>query len=268
MEQRPRPGNPGRQENQTLAKFRIGFLLFPDMTQLDMTGPHQVFALMPGADIHLCARSKESVKSIEGLMFQPSSTYMDAPACDIFVVPGGPGINELLTDQPTLDFIRWQAAGAKHMASVCTGALLLGAVGLLRGKRATTHWLSLDLLKAFGAEPVNERTVIDGSIVTGGGVTAGIDFGLQMVAELVGDDAARAIQLTIEYDPQPPFDAGNPNRADKALVDSVTKASAATQAKRQAQVEKAAAALPKPAEEPAPAAAPAPPKDAPVAAVP
>jgi len=253
-----------------LAKYRIGFLLFPDMTQLDMTGPHQIFALMPGAEICLVAKTKDPVKSAEGLMFTPNATYMDAPACDIFIIPGGPGINETLTDTATLDFVRWQAAGAKHMASVCTGALLLGAVGLLKGKRATTHWLSMDLLKVFGAEPVNDRTVIDGKIVTGGGVTAGIDFALQMVAELVGDEVARAIQLTVEYDPRPPFDSGNPNRADAALVAQVTKASEAMQAKRLAQVEKAVAALPKsdtpPAPEPA-AAAPLP-SDAPVAATP
>jgi cyclohexyl-isocyanide hydratase len=253
-----------------LTKFRIGFLVFPDMTQLDMTGPHQIFALMPGAEIHLVAKSKEPVKSIEGLLFQPSSTYMDAPACDIFVIPGGPGINDLLTDQPTLDLVRWQAAGAKYMASVCTGALLLGAVGLLKGKRATTHWLSLDMLKAFGAEPVNERIVIDGSVVTGGGVTAGIDFALQMVAELVGDDAARTIQLTVEYDPRPPFDSGNPARASKELVAQVTKAAEASQVKRQAQVDKAAAALPK-SDDAAAAAAPVVPEpatSAPVAATP
>ncbi len=245
-----------------MSKFRIGFLVFPDMTQLDMTGPHQIFALMPGAEIHLVGKAKDPVKSAEGLMFQPSSTYMDSAACDIFVIPGGPGINDLLTDQATLDFIRWQSAGAKHMASVCTGALLLGAVGLLKGKRATTHWMSLDMLKAFGAEPVNERIVIDGKIVTGGGVTAGIDFALQMVAELVGDDTARAIQLTVEYDPRPPFDSGNPNRASKELVAQVSKAAEASQAKRQAQVDKAVAALPKgdaaaATPEPTPAPAPA-----------
>ncbi len=251
-----------------MAKFRIGFLLFPDMTQLDMTGPHQIFALMPGAEIHLIAKSNDPVKSAEALVFQPNCTYMDAPACDILVIPGGPGINELLTDEATLDFVRWQAAGAKHMASVCTGALLLGAVGLLKGKRATTHWLSLDLLKAFGAEPVTDRTVIDGKIVTGGGVTAGIDFALQMVAELTDDATARCIQLTVEYDPRPPFDSGNPARADQALVAQVTKASEAMQAKRQAQVDKAVAALPKTDTPATPEPAPVPLADAPVAATP
>lgn len=239
-----------------MAKFRIGFLLFPDMTQLDMTGPHQVFALMPGSEIHLIAKTKDQVKSAEGLLFQPTSTYMDAPACDVFVIPGGPGVTDLLTDEPTLDFVRWQAAGAKYMGSVCTGALILGAVGLLRNKRATTHWMSLEMLKAFGAEPVSERSVIDGKIATGGGVTAGIDFALQMVAELVDDKTARAIQLTIEYDPRPPFDSGNPARASKELVAEVTKAGEASQVKRQAQVEKAAAALPADTTPPAAAAAP------------
>jgi cyclohexyl-isocyanide hydratase len=175
----------------------------------------------------------------------PSTTYVDCPQLDLICVPGGGGMNALLTDAETLDFIRRQAAGARYVTSVCTGALVLGAAGLLRGKRAATHWMSMDMLKAFGAIPMDERVVIDGNTITGGGVTAGIDFGLRVVAEIAGEAAARAIQLGIEYDPHPPFDSGHPRSADPALIEAATKKAATRQAERRAQVDKAAAAMPR-----------------------
>jgi len=158
-------------------------------------------------------------------------------------VPGGAGMNPLLNDAETLDFIRRQAKGARYVTSVCTGALVLGAAGLLKGKRAATHWMSREMLAAFGATPVAERVVIDGNVITGGGVTAGIDFALTVAAEAFGPDLAKSIQLGIEYDPHPPFDAGSPERADAALVARTRAAAAARQNERQAAVTRAAANL-------------------------
>src|SRR6266850_366708 len=161
-----------------------------------------------------------------GLLLFPDITQLD-----LICVPGGAGMNALLNDAETLDFIRAQAKGARYVTSVCTGALVLGAAGLLQGKRAATHWMSREMLRAFGATPVAERVVVDGNVITGGGVTAGIDFALTVAAEAFGTELAKAIQLGIEYDPRPPFDAGSPERADAALV-AKTRAAAA---KRQAE---------------------------------
>jgi cyclohexyl-isocyanide hydratase len=152
-------------------------------------------------------------------------------------------MNALLTDEMTLDFVRRQAKRARYVTSVCTGALVLGAAGLLTGKRAATHWMSMGFLEAFGAIAVQERVVIDGNVITGGGVTAGIDFGLRVVAEIVGEDVAKRIQLAIEYDPQPPFDSGNPRTASPALVQQVMNGAVARQSERRTQVERAAAQL-------------------------
>jgi cyclohexyl-isocyanide hydratase len=223
--------------------FRIGFILFPNIMQLDMTGPLEVLAQVPGAEIHLLWKSREPVKAGSGLAMLPTTTFTECPQLDLICVPGGSGMNALLTDAETLAFIRRQAERARYVTSVCTGALVLGAAGLLRGKRAATHWMSMDMLKAFGAIPVSDRVVVDGNIITGGGVTAGIDFGLRVAAEIAGEDVARAIQLGIEYDPHPPFDSGHPRSADPELVDKAKGLAAARQTERQAQVEKAAAAL-------------------------
>jgi cyclohexyl-isocyanide hydratase len=158
-------------------------------------------------------------------------------------VPGGPGINALLGDDETLAFIRRQAKGARYVTSVCTGALVLGAAGLLQGKHATTHWMSHDMLRAFGAIPVAERVVVDGNVITGGGVTAGIVFAFVVVAQAFGAAVAQAIQLGMEYDPHPPFDAGSPERAGPALVAEVRARAAGRQSERHAAVEAAAAKL-------------------------
>ena len=222
---------------------QIGFLVFPSITQLDMTGPHEVFTRLPGAEVHLVWKSTEPIKAQGGLRLIPSTTLHACPQLDVICVPGGPGMNPLLTDDEVLAFLRRQAERARYVTAVCTGALVLGAAGLLKGKRATTHWMSLDLLATFGAHAVAERTVIDGNVITGGGVTAGIDFALKVVAELAGEDVAKGIQLAIEYDPHPPFNAGTPSRAGEAVVARIKTAAAKGQAVREAAVRAAAARL-------------------------
>ena len=223
--------------------FHIGLLLFPDITQLDLTGPYEVFIKFPDAKVHLVWKTLAPVTAGGGMQILPTTTFADCPSLDLICVPGGAGMNPLLNDAETLDFIRRQAEGARYVTSVCTGALVLGAAGLLRGKRAATHWMSREMLSAFGAVPVAERFVIDGNVVTGGGVTAGIDFALAIAAHAFGPDLAKAIQLGIEYDPHPPFDAGSPESAEPALVAKVRASAASRQAMRQAAVDQAAARL-------------------------
>src|SRR5271165_2592001 len=206
-------------ENPTAVE--IGFLVFPKVQQLDLTGPYEVFASWPGARVRMVAKTLEPVMSVTKLVLAPDATFETCPQLDVLCVPGGAGINALLTDEETLGFVRAQGERARFVTSVCTGALLLGVAGLLKGKRATTHWASHDFLKAFGAEPVHERVVRDGALMTGGGVTAGIDFALTLVAELAGREVAEAIQLNLEYAPAPPFAAGRPESAPDAVVRAV-----------------------------------------------
>lgn len=227
----------------TNSVIHVGFLLFPDITQLDLTGPYEVLAMMPGTRMHLVWKNTAPLRSGSGLILQATDTFAECPQLDIICVPGGAGVNPLLTDADTLDFVRRQAAGARYVTSVCTGALVLGAAGLLKGRRAATHWMSTEFLAAFGAVPVDARVVVDGNVITGGGVTAGIDFGLRVVAEIAGEDVAKRIQLGIEYDPQPPFRSGHPREAEPSLVQQVTEAAVSRQSARRAQVERAAAAL-------------------------
>lgn len=223
--------------------FEIGLLLFPDITQLDLTGPYEVFIKFPDAKVRLVWKTIKPVAAGGGMQILPDTSFADCPQLDLICVPGGAGMNPLLNDAETLDFIRTQAAGARFVTSVCTGALVLGAAGLLQGKRATTHWMSHDMLQEFGATPVKERYVIDGNVVTGGGVTAGIDFALAIASQLHGEDVARAIQLAIEYDPAPPFNAGSPASASDALVAETRRKAAERQAERLHQVRTAAAKL-------------------------
>ena len=200
--------------------FHIGLLLFPDITQLDMTGPYEVFIKFPDAKVHLIWKTREPVTAGGGMQITPTMTFADCPQLDLICVPGGAGMNPLLNDAETLDFIRRQAKGARYVTSVCTGALVLGAAGLLQGQaRRDALDEPRDAVSAFGATPVAERVVIDGNVITGGGVTAGIDFALTVAAEAFGPELAQSIQLGIEYDPHPPFDAGSPERADAALVE-------------------------------------------------
>lgn len=223
--------------------LRIGFLVFPDITQLDMTGPYEVFTKLPGAEVHLVWKTLDPVVANGGMRIVPTMTFAACPQLDLVCVPGGPGMNALLNDEETLAFLRRQAKGARYVTSVCTGALVLGAAGLLQGKRAATHWMSRDMLAAFGATPVAERVVIDGNVVTGGGVTAGIDFALKIAADAFGEDLAKAIQLGIEYDPQPPFRAGSPEGAGPAIVEKARAGAARRQAERESAVRQAAARL-------------------------
>ncbi len=224
-------------------RFQIGLLLFPNLTQLDMTGPYEVFTKFPDSDVRLVWKTLAPVKAGGGMELLPSTTFADCPQLDLICVPGGAGTNALLSDAETLDFVRRQAAGARYVTSVCSGSLVLGAAGLLKGKRATTHWMSHSMLAAFGCEPVNERVVVDGNVITGAGVTAGIDFALTVAGEILGTEAARKIQLGMEYDPKPPYDAGSPERADPAMVSEVRDSFAARQNEREAAVNEAAGRL-------------------------
>jgi cyclohexyl-isocyanide hydratase len=223
--------------------FDIGFLLFPRLTQLDLTGPHEVFARLPGATVRLVWKAPEPVRADTGVGLLPDTTFAECPQLDLVCVPGGPGVAALMEDAEVLDFLRRQAAGARYVTSVCTGALVLGAAGLLRGKRATTHWASHDLLSALGATPVGGRVVRDGNLFTGGGVTAGIDFALAIVAEVAGPEAAQAIQLAIEYAPEPPFSAGTPDTAPAGVLDAARARGARVRAEREALVARVAARL-------------------------
>jgi cyclohexyl-isocyanide hydratase len=222
---------------------QIGLLVFPNVQQLDLTGPYEVFATWPEARVRLVWKSREPVLSSTGLSLLPTATFEDCPRLDVVCVPGGLGINSLLADEAVLAFVRRRAATARFVTSVCTGALVLGAAGLLRGKRATTHWASHDLLAAFGAVPTQGRVVRDGNLMTGGGVTAGIDFALALVAELAGVETAQAIQLQLEYAPAPPFDAGSPESAPREIVAALRKRGAAFRAERERLVEAAARQL-------------------------
>jgi cyclohexyl-isocyanide hydratase len=219
---------------------RIGLLLFPQMTQLDLTGPYEVFCRLPDTRVDLIWHTMAPVVTEHGLALAPTTTCAEVGQLDVLCVPGGYGVTPLLNDAPTIDFIRRMATGAGYMTSVCTGALLLGAAGVLQGRRATTHWTSIDMLAAFGAQAVSERVVHDGPVITGGGVTAGIDFALYLAAQLHGQDTAEALQLGLEYNPAPPFDAGHPSRARTPLVAMVRHHMQAAQARRWQAIEQAA----------------------------
>lgn len=200
------------------AALNIGILIFPKVTQLDATGPAQMLARVPGARIHMIWKTRDPVPTDAGFSIVPNATFADCPQLDLVCVPGGTGQIELMTDQETLDFLRRQAAGARYITSVCTGSLVLGAAGLLEGYKSACHWAWRDMLADFGAIPVAERVVRDRNRISGGGVTAGIDFGLAVAAELAGEEVAKSIQLGFEYDPQPPFDCGSPEKAGPERV--------------------------------------------------
>jgi cyclohexyl-isocyanide hydratase len=198
--------------------MNIGFLLFPRVTQLDLTGPAQILGRVPGAQVHLAWKTRDPVPTDVGFTINPTTTFDDCPPLDVLCVPGGFGIEDLFGDAATLAFLRRQGEQARYVTSVCNGSLVLGAAGLLDGYRSACHWMWLPFLARFGAVPVAERIVRDRNRISGGGVTAGIDFGLALAAELAGEDVARTIQLALEYDPQPPFDAGSPQGAGPELV--------------------------------------------------
>jgi cyclohexyl-isocyanide hydratase len=202
-----------------MTRLQIVVLLFPNVTQLDMTGPAQVFSHFPDTDVHVAWHNLEPVTTDCGWSIVPTITLNDAPQADLLFVPGGQGAFELFEDTVALDFLRTQSSEARWVTSVCTGSFALAAAGLLSGKKATSHWASLSMLSEFGCQPVSERVVRDGNMITGAGVTSGIDFALTVAAEIFGDEVARRIQLLIEYDPAPPFDAGTPRTADPDFVE-------------------------------------------------
>lgn len=201
--------------------LRIGLLVFPDIMQLDMTGPHEVFTKLPDTQVMLVWKSLEPVKAAGGMRILPDVTYADCPQLDVICVPGGSGMNALLNDEETLGFLRKQAETARYATSVCTGSLVLGAAGLLKGRRAACHWMSRDMLKKFGAIPDGSRVVIDGNYVSGGGVTAGIDFGLTLAEKLSDKTTAQMIQLMLEYNPAPPFNSGSPDTAPAEVLEGL-----------------------------------------------
>lgn len=198
--------------------FHIVFLLFGGITQLDFTGPAQVLSRIPGAMVHTAAKAVQPIETDSGFAILPSTNFPDCPQADLLCVPGGFGIRDVIQDEASLQFLRDQAAGAQYVTSVCTGSLALGAAGLLDGKRATTHWAYTGLLETFGATHEKARVVQDGNLVTAGGVTSGIDFALTVVAEIAGQQLAESIQLSLEYDPHPPFNSGHPDVADPAVL--------------------------------------------------
>lgn len=201
-----------------LAPIHIAFLLFPDVTQLDLTGPAQVLSRLGNARVDLVAKTRDPVPTDAGFALLPTAIFAEVPAADILCVPGGFGTVAAMEDEATLAWVRQVARDAAWVTSVCTGSLVLAAAGLLTGYRAACHWASREQLAWFGAEPVAERVVFDRNRVTGGGVTAGIDFGLALTAAIRGADHAKFVQLSLEYDPHPPFDSGSPDRADAAMV--------------------------------------------------
>ncbi|HEV8716476.1 MAG TPA: DJ-1/PfpI family protein [Candidatus Binatia bacterium] len=205
---------------QTQAPLQVGMLLYPGLTLLDLIGPQTVWSWH--AKTHLVWKTRDMIVSDSGIGIQPTTTFSDCPHdLDVLFVPGGFGTAAAMQDRAVLGFLAARAAHARYVTSVCSGSLILGAAGLLHGYKATSHWASRDILSLFGAEPVEARVVVDRNRITGGGVTAGIDFGLVLLAKLRGDDVAKVTQLAMEYDPEPPFQAGSPTSAGPAVVKQV-----------------------------------------------
>ncbi|WP_234682708.1 DJ-1/PfpI family protein [Bradyrhizobium monzae] len=223
------------------APLKIGLLVFPHVTQLDFTGPLQVFSSVPGATVHLVWKTLDLVPSDSVLMLKPTVTFADCPQLDVICIPGGFGTDALLNDEETLDFVREQACSAKFVTSVCTGSLVLGAAGLLKGYNAATHWSAMEMLTLFGATPTKTRVCVDRNRVTGGGVTAGIDFALTLVSLLVDRTTAEAIQLRLEYNPAPPFNSGSPDTASPDVLALLRERGAPGQARRLEAVKRASA---------------------------
>jgi cyclohexyl-isocyanide hydratase len=201
--------------------LKIGSLLFDGLDQIDLTGPFEVLSRIPNSTYRIYGASLEPVRDVKGLQLTPDATLSEAPQLDVLHIPGGPGQEALMEDEAVLGWVRHQAAGAKIVFSVCTGALICGAAGLLKERRATTHWTAKHLLPYFGALPSDERVVVDGNLVCAAGVTAGIDGALLVAAMLRGEEAAKAIQLYMQYAPEPPFNAGSPETAPPEIVESV-----------------------------------------------
>jgi cyclohexyl-isocyanide hydratase len=223
--------------------LNIGSLLFDDLDQIDLTGPFEVLSRIPNATHRIYAKSPGPVRDLMGLRIMPDATLKDAPPLDILHIPGGRGQEALMEDEEIFEWLQRQAEGAKKVLSVCTGALLCGAAGLLRGKRATTHWASFHLLPWFGAVPVDERVVVDGDWIFAAGVTAGIDGALRLAAEVRGVAVAHRIQLDIAYAPEPPFQSGTPQTAPPEILEAARRDMAKLIARREATARRAAARL-------------------------
>ena len=221
----------------------VVMLLYPRMTQLDLTGPYEVLARFEELNLHLVWKTLDPVNDVNGLQILPTDTLAGSPQADILFVPGGPGQISLMEDKEVLSFLRRQASGARYVTSVCTGSLVLAAAGLLTGYRATCHWLSLDQLAYFDAVPVSERVVMDRNRVTGAGVTSGIDFALTLAACLFGEERAKRVQLAMEYDPKPPFVGGTPASAGPELVAGLRAENTKFQREREEVARRAAAAV-------------------------
>jgi cyclohexyl-isocyanide hydratase len=217
--------------------MKIGFLLFHNLTQLDLTGPYEVFARMPEAEVFLVSKNLSPVHSDKGLTLIPTHDFSNCPVMDILCVPGGGGVNEVIEDAESLDFLKKKAKTAQYITSVCTGSLVLAVAGLLDGYKATTHWMSMDLLRQFPTiEVIEQRVVKDRNRFTGGGVTAGIDFALTIAAEIYGEKIAKGIQLMIEYNPNPPFFAGSPDTIENDILEDVLASRKEIQDHRLAQI--------------------------------
>lgn len=201
--------------------MNIVFVLFDNVTQLDFAGPVQFLSRLPGATTHIASKDGKAVSTDCGFAIVPNTSFADCPQANIICVPGGHGVREAIADTAIVEFVREQAKAAEWITSVCTGSFILGAAGLLNGKRATTHWAYTQLLPLFGATHEEARVVRDGNLVTAGGVTSGIDFALELMALAKGEDVARSIQLALEYDPAPPFDGGHPSRTAQPLVEGL-----------------------------------------------
>jgi cyclohexyl-isocyanide hydratase len=223
--------------------MNVTMLLYPRLTQLDLTGPYEVLSRFPELTISLVWKTLDPVADPYGFRFLPTHTFETSPQADILFVPGGPGQVPLMEDEATLEFLRHQASSAQYITSVCTGSLLLAAAGLLTGRRATCHWTAVDQLSYFGVTPVRERVVVDGNRITGAGVTSGIDFALVLAAELFGEDRARRAQLGMEYDPQPPFPGGSPATSAPETVAALIEATRVGTAERDAVSRRAALRL-------------------------
>jgi cyclohexyl-isocyanide hydratase len=223
--------------------LQIGILVFPNVTQLDFTGPLQVFSSLPGAQVHLVWKRLEVVTSDTVLTIMPTVSFADCPQLDVICVPGGAGTDDMVTDAEVLQFLRAQAKHAKYVTSVCTGSLVLGAAGLLRGYKATTHWTAMEYLEPYGALPTKVRVCVDRNRVTGGGVTAGIDFALTLASILFDRPTAEAVQLRLEYDPAPPFSSGSPDTAPPEILSRHKQRIAAGRERRASANQKAATAL-------------------------
>jgi cyclohexyl-isocyanide hydratase len=220
--------------------LRVVFLVYPNVTQLDLTGPAQVLSRLGDSTVDLVWKTRDPMQTDSGFALLPTATLEETEAADILCVPGGFGCVDVMHDDEALDWVRSVGSGVQWLTSVCTGSLILGAAGLLQGYRATSHWAWRDDLKLFGAEPVAERVVFDRNRVTGGGVTAGIDFALALTAKIRGERFAQAIQLGLEYDPHPPFSAGSPEAAGKELVEAVRERSSRMAPDREERVRAAA----------------------------